>query len=335
MRYYKEERPCIDLFREEYEFLSNFYPAKMEFEGITYYSAEAAYQAQKCKNPEEKIRFANMYADQAKRYGRKVEVRKDWDDIKIDVMRRVVTEKFLQHPRLAVRLVETGDKPLKEGNYRHNVFWGVDYRTGEGENHLGKILMELRTKYKAEGIPKGEKEHSVKVFGPVDGIMIIDEDITQLDVECIVNAANKTLLGGGGVDGAIHREAGPGLKEECRTLNGCETGEAKITGGYHLKAKYVIHTVGPIYGKDDDSLLECCYLNCLDLAKTHGIHSIAFPAISTGKYCFPKKIAMEIAIGTVKKWIENNKDYELQVIFSFVDQNIYKYACEYVYEWLM
>lgn len=97
-----------------------------------------------------------------------------------------------------------------------------------------------------------------------------------------------------------------------------------------MKAKYVIHTVGPIYGKDDDSLLECCYMNCLDLARMHGIHSIAFPAISTGKYCFPKSKAMEIAIGTVKKWLEDNKDYELQVVFSCMDHKIYRYACEWL-----
>ncbi|MBE6029990.1 MAG: O-acetyl-ADP-ribose deacetylase [Clostridiales bacterium] len=148
-----------------------------------------------------------------------------------------------------------------------------------------------------------------------DRIDIKLADITKLDVECIVNAANKSLLGGGGVDGAIHRAAGPELLKECRTLNGCETGEAKITKGYKLKAKYVIHTVGPIYSgsADDPVKLKGCYWNSLELARKYNIHSIAFPAISAGVYGYPMKEAAQIALATVSEWLESNADYEMLV----------------------
>ena len=150
-------------------------------------------------------------------------------------------------------------------------------------------------------------------------------DITKLEVDCIVNAANKSLLGGGGVDGAIHRAAGPELLAECRTLHGCNTGEAKITKGYRLKAKYVIHTVGPIYsGRPSDvSDLRNCYYNSMELAKAHHIHSIAFPAISTGVYGYPMQDAAEIALTTIKNWLYENQDYELQVILSCFSQQAY------------
>ena len=150
-------------------------------------------------------------------------------------------------------------------------------------------------------------------------------DITKLDCDAIVNAANKTLLGGGGVDGAIHRAAGRELLAECRTLGGCNTGEAKITRGYKLKAKYVIHTVGPIYsGKSSDAAdLANCYKNSLDLARKHDIHSIAFPAISTGVYHYPLEEATRIALTTIDNWLKANADYDIEVIFSCFDKRTY------------
>lgn len=127
--------------------------------------------------------------------------------------------------------------------------------------------------------------------------------------------------GGGGVDGAIHRAAGPELLAECRTLHGCRTGEAKITKGYRLKAKYIIHTVGPIYSgtAEDAAQLADCYRKSLNLAKEHDVHSIAFPAISTGVYGYPLEDATEIAVKTVAQWLEDHADYAMQVIFCCFD----------------
>lgn len=147
-------------------------------------------------------------------------------------------------------------------------------------------------------------------------------DITTLSCECIVNAANKSLLGGGGVDGAIHRAAGAELLQECRTLGGCQTGEAKITKGYRLPARWVIHTVGPVYSGSprDAVLLSSCYRNTLELAKAHRIRSIAFPAISTGVYGYPAREAAAVAVQTVQTWLSEHPEEAMQVIFCCFDE---------------
>lgn len=152
---------------------------------------------------------------------------------------------------------------------------------------------------------------------PLTRISIIQGDITALDVDAVVNAANNTLLGGGGVDGAIHRAAGPGLLEECRLIGGCPTGEARITSGHRLKARHVIHTVGPVWRGGthaERDLLRACYINSLALAENHGVHSIAFPCISTGAYGYPKAAACDMAVDTVTQWLDEH-ELPKEVIF--------------------
>jgi len=161
----------------------------------------------------------------------------------------------------------------------------------------------------------------------LDRIEIVQGDITKMDVDAIVNAANKSLLGGGGVDGAIHRVAGRKLLEECRTIGGCPTGEARITKGYNLSAKYVIHTVGPIYrGKPQDSVLVTqCYTNSLRLAVENNVTSIAFPAISCGVYGYPINEACKIAIDTTCNFLKENQPISkvMFVLFSSSDYQVY------------
>ncbi|MFH1799698.1 MAG: O-acetyl-ADP-ribose deacetylase [Candidatus Omnitrophota bacterium] len=160
-------------------------------------------------------------------------------------------------------------------------------------------------------------------------IELIQGDITCLDCDAIVNAANRTLLGGGGVDGAIHRAAGPALLEACKGLGGCETGEAKITKGYDLPARFVIHTVGPVWhgGKSqEEELLASCYRNSLKCAQAHHLKTIAFPSISTGAYRFPIRKAAAIAVGTVKKFRDENPEVLEKVIFVlFSEQDLEVY----------
>ncbi|MGB8368561.1 MAG: O-acetyl-ADP-ribose deacetylase [Limisphaerales bacterium] len=154
----------------------------------------------------------------------------------------------------------------------------------------------------------------------LERIVVIAGDITQHRVEAIVNAANTSLLGGGGVDGAIHRAAGPELLAECRTLGGCATGQAKITKGYKLPARWVIHTVGPVWHDGqhgEDELLASCYRSCFALVESHGIKTVAFPSISTGAYGFPMDRAARIAVHETKQFLERNQSVEQVMLVCF------------------
>ena len=158
-----------------------------------------------------------------------------------------------------------------------------------------------------------------------DRIEVIKADITTLKIDAIVNAANSSLLGGGGVDGAIHRAAGPGLREECRLLGGCKTGEAKITSGHRLAAKYIIHTVGPVWNggtSGEAELLASCYASSFDLAVKHKIKTIAFPAISCGVYGYPVEEATRIAVRETARFLANEESIE-RVTFTCFSDDVY------------
>ncbi|XP_041865982.1 ADP-ribose glycohydrolase MACROD2 isoform X3 [Melanotaenia boesemani] len=186
---------------------------------------------------------------------------------------------------------------------------------------------------------RGEEEELTGGGWLSDKVSLYKGDITVLEVDAIVNAANSSLLGGGGVDGCIHKAAGSCLYDECYSLNGCETGKAKITCGYDLPARYVIHTVGPVarghVGPSEKCDLTSCYQNSLDLMTEHGLTSVAFPCISTGIYGFPNEPAADIALSTVKNWIEKNPDKITRVIFCVfleTDFGIYKKKMSVIFQ---
>lgn len=219
---------------------------------------------------------------------------------------------------------------LKDGTYLTPVFTDLDeMMKGEGTDSITMLfseLLEMALSWEnCAGIvinPRGngfvltkELLEAMRGYTPQSRIAVTQGDITKFHGDAIVNAARHSLLGGGGVDGAIHRAAGPELQEECKTLHGCRTGEAKMTKGYNLPAEHIIHTAGPRYGseKDPEMRLAACYLNSLDLAMQNDLHSIVFPCISAGAFGFPKDTAAEAALKAICFWLDRRRDYVMNV----------------------
>lgn len=314
---------------EPYGFLSNWHLSNFVLDGMGFTSAEQYIMYRKCKvfgddASARRILETDDTAKQqdiahyAKGYNDLV-----WNGIRQVAAMRAIYAKFSQNEELRQALLDTQDSYLVECA-KSDKIWACgislydnrrfDIDNWQGKNILGFALMEVRNMLKKAC----ESDKNNK-------ITLIKDDITRLDCDCIVNAANNSLLGGGGVDGAIHRAAGRQLLEECKTLHGCGTGEAKITKGYNLKAKHIIHTVGPVYSgkREDEALLSSCYLNSLNLARENNIHSIAFPSISTGVYGYPVKKAVPVALRTVKNWLNSNRGYDISVIICCFDDNTY------------
>ena len=280
-------------FRGDYAFLSNFYPAKLRYEGIAYYNAEAAYQAQKCADTGQKIQFAKLYADEAKRVARGVSLREDWDGVKLEIMEQIIRAKFEQNPRLAQLLLDTGDMQLVEGNTWHDLYWGVDWKTGVGENHLGRLLMELRETFKAQGITDRSGQRPVQEYRFEGRLILTDESVQDLEVEYTV-----------------------------RELDGQPAGHAVL---------WDARTVGvyaPVYGKDGDRKLYECYWSCLDAAAEIDAKSIALGAVSVKKNCFPKRKAAQLTAEAVLGWMRQHPDVQMQIYLVPEDIRLLEYLLD-------
>lgn len=330
-----KQQPPVFFWKDDEEngFFSNWYRRKFVIDDFEYLHVEQYMMAQKAKLFHDSERYTAILRAtkpwECKDLGKQVTPfdSKAWNDVKFEVVKAGNRAKYEQNPDLKSALLNTGNAILAEASPKDKI-WGIgldaaaaantDPSKWPGQNLLGKALMELRAEYSRE-IAEGASGTEIR---------LVQGDITKIsDVDAIVNAANKSLLGGGGVDGAIHRVAGPKLLEECRKLNGCETGEAKITEAYDLPCKHVIHTVGPVWhgGKHhEEELLASCYRNSLQVAIDHKIRSVAFPSISTGVYSYPLEDAAKIAIWTVNQFIEEHPG-ELELVeWVLFDKNTYE-----------
>lgn len=314
---------------EENGFLSNWYRCKFVIDDFEYLHVEQYMMAQKAKLFHDSARYTAILRAtkpwECKDLGKQVTPfdAKTWNAVKYDIVKDGNRAKYEQNPDLKRMLLSTGDAVLAEASPKDKI-WGIglDAETAlhvemskwPGQSLLGRALMELRAEFAGTSVKETE-------------LRMVKGDITKVsDVEAIVNAANKSLLGGGGVDGAIHRAAGPKLLEECRTLHGCNTGEAKLTKAYRLPCKYVIHTVGPVWNggkRKEAQLLADCYRNSLQVAINNGIRSVAFPSISTGVYSYPLEEAAEIAVNTVNEFVDGHPGELDLVEWVLFDQGTY------------
>lgn len=325
---------------EENGCFSNWYPRKFVIDDFEYLHVEQYMMAQKAKLFHDAKRYTAILRAskpwECKDLGKQVTPfdAKAWNAVKFDVVKAGNRAKYEQNPDLKAKLLSTGNAILAEASPKDKI-WGIgldadsaavtDVSEWPGQNLLGRALMELRSEFSG-----AEAENNTE-------IRMVKGDITKVaDVEAIVNAANRSLLGGGGVDGAIHRAAGPKLLEECRKLHGCDTGEAKLTAAYDLPCQYIIHTVGPVWngGKHGEAdLLANCYRNSLQLAVQKGIRSVAFPSISTGVYSYPVDEAAKIAVYTVNQFIEEHPgelDLVEWVLFDQATYDVYENALNQV-----
>ena len=327
------QQPAVFFWKDDEDngCFSNWYHRKFVIDGFEYLHVEQYMMAQKAKLFHDSERYTAILRStkpwECKDLGKQVTPfdSKTWDSVKYEVVKTGNRAKYEQNPDLKAKLLNTGNAVLAEASPSDKI-WGIgldaaaaantDPTEWPGQNLLGRILMELRAEFSEDGSTSSETE-----------LRVVKGDITEVsDAEAIVNAANRSLLGGGGVDGAIHRAAGPKLLEECRGLHGCETGEAKITGAYELPCKYVIHTVGPVWnggnGREEKLLMDC-YRNSLQTAVDHGIRSVAFPSISTGAYGYPLEEAANAAVRAVHEFVEEHPgDFDL-VEWVLIDQKTY------------